>query len=124
MDEREQFVRGTLTGALLVSAAAVVGLLVWGRAGWAFGFAIGAGVSLGNFWLVATAVTRLASAGGPAGWAGLWRGSLARFGIVGLVLVLALVVFKVSLAPLVAGLLLAQVWMVGHWLWSSIRALT
>jgi hypothetical protein len=123
MDEREQFVRGTLTGALLMSAAAVAGLLVWGRASWALAFGIGAGVSLGNFWLVATAVIRLTSTGGP-GWAGLWRGSLARFGIVGLVLVLALVVVKVSLVPLVAGLLLTQVWMVGHWLWSSIRALT
>ena len=122
MDEREQLVRGSLTRALLVSAAAVVGLLVWGRAGWALAFAIGAAVSLGNFWMIAAAAARLVP-GTSAGWGGLWRGSLVRFGIAALVLAVALVVFKVSLVPLVAGLLLAQAWMVGHWLWTSLRAL-
>lgn len=123
-DERERFVRGSLAGASLASAIAAAGLVLWGRPGWALAFAIGAGVSLGNFWLVAAGVTRLLTGGASVGWGGIWKGSLARFGIAGLVLLLALVLFKVSPAPLFAGLVLAQAWMVGHWLWASLRALS
>jgi hypothetical protein len=125
VDERERFVRGTSAGALLACAAGAVALLAAGRPAWALAFAVGAGISLGNFRLIAGAVRALDQGGGGAAWRwrDLWKGGLIRFGITGAVLVLALVVFRAPLLPLVAGLLVAQLWMIGHWLWVSVRAL-
>jgi hypothetical protein len=121
LDERERFVRGTFAGALLVSAAVAGILLLSGRPAWAVAFATGAGISLLNFRLIAVAVGRLGAAEPQAGWRGLWRGSLIRFGLAAGLLVLALVVLRLALLPLVAGLLAAQVWMVGQWLRMALR---
>ena len=124
MNERETFVRATVLGAAAVAGAAVVGLAAWGRWAWAAGFAVGALVSLGNFHLIARAV------GGVAEWqvgcaAGtLWKGALVRFGATGAVLVLALLVFRVSLPALVAGLLITQLTMIALWLVRAMRSLT
>ncbi|MFB3820391.1 MAG: hypothetical protein ACE147_22260 [Candidatus Methylomirabilales bacterium] len=120
MDERERFIRGTLTGALALGAAGSGLLLLAGRPAWAAAFAAGAGISLGNFRLIAAAVGRL---GGEVEWRGLWKGSLVRFALAGLALYLILVVFRAPLLPVVAGLLLTQAWMIGHWLWLATKAL-
>jgi hypothetical protein len=114
-------VRGTLLGALLAAAAGVVGCLLWGRGEAALGFAIGAGVSALNFRLIAAAVGQLDPR--SPGWRGVWKGALARFALAGGVLVLALAVFRLSLLPLAAGLLVTQCWMIGQWLWYSLKTL-
>jgi hypothetical protein len=123
LDERERFVRGTLTGALVAGAAGVVALAAAGRPGWALAFAIGAGISLLNFRLIAHAVGSLDPQGPSPGWRSLWKGGVTRFGIAAAALVLALAVFRVPFLPLAAGLLVTQLWMLGHWLWLSARAL-
>jgi hypothetical protein len=120
VDERERFVRGTLTGALALGAVGAGILLLAGRPAWAAAFIAGAAISLGNFRLIAAAVGRL---GGEVEWRGLWKGSLIRFALAGLALYLALAVFRAPLLPVVAGLLLTQAWMIGHWLWLALRAL-
>ncbi len=121
MDERERFVRATFTGALFATVAGALALTVAGRPAAALAFLVGAGISLINFRLIATAVGALDLDAPRAGWGELWKGGLVRFGIAGAMLFLALVVFRVSFLPLVAGLLLAQFWMLGHWLWTSLR---
>jgi hypothetical protein len=122
LDERERFVRATLTGALFASAVGMLAFTLAGRPAAGLAFAIGAGISLINFRLIAKAVGSLDLEAPRAGWGELWKGGLVRFGIAGGVLFLALVVVRVSFLPLVAGLLLAQLWMLGHWLWTSLRA--
>jgi hypothetical protein len=123
VDDRITFVRGTLLGAAAVAGAAVVGLATWGRWAWAFGFAVGALISLGNFQLIAHAVGGIAGPGGERAAATLWRGALFRFGISGVVLALALLAFRVSLPALVAGLLITQVTMVVLWLIRALRSM-
>lgn len=123
MSERETFVRATVLGAGAIAGVAVIGLALWGRWAWAIGFAVGALISLGNFQLIARAVEGVAADGGrPANT--LWKGALFRFGIVGAALVVALLVFRVSLPALVAGLLITQVTMVALWLMRAMRSLT
>ncbi len=91
-----------------------------GRLAAAIAFAIGAGISLINFRLIARAVGSL-DLEARAGWGELWRSGLLRFGLAGAVLFVALVVVRLPFLPLVAGLLLAQLWMLAHWLWTSLR---
>jgi hypothetical protein len=91
----------------------VMGLALFGHGAWAVAFALGAAISLGNFWLIAQAVGKLGEDGAMPS---IWKGSLFRFALVGATLVVALLVFRVDLIALAAGLLLTQVWMVGHWL--------
>jgi hypothetical protein len=124
LNERETFVRATVLGAAAVAGAAVVGLAVWGRWAWAAGFAVGGLVSLGNFHLIARAVGGVAElqTGRAAGT--LWKGALVRFGATGVVLVVALLVFRVSLPALVAGLLITQLTMIALWLVRAMRSLT
>jgi hypothetical protein len=122
VDDRITFVRGTLLGAAAVAGAAVVGLAAWGRWAWAFGFAVGALISLGNFQLIAHAVGGIAGLGGERAATTLWKGALFRFGISGVALAGALLVLRVSLPALVAGLLITQVTMVVLWLIRALRS--
>ncbi len=123
MSEREAFVRTTVLGAAAVAGAAVIGLVVWGRWAWAVGFGVGAFVSLGNFHLIARAVGGVAEAGRGRAAHTLRKGALFRFGVAGALLVLALLVFRVSLPALVAGLLITQLTMVALWLARAMRSL-
>lgn len=114
MDDREQFIRSTLALAAGIGAAGLVACLVLGRGGWAAGYGIGAAISLGNFFLIARAVMGM-SGESPEARGRLWKGSLFRFGIVGLVLMGALLVFREALLAFVAGLLLTQGGMIAWW---------
>lgn len=124
LNERDAFVRSTVLGAAAVAAAAIVGLGVWGRWDWAAGFAVGALVSLGNFHLIARAVGGAAEAEAGRAVNALWKGALFRFGLTGVALVVALLVFRVSLLALVAGLLITQLTMIALWLVRTMRSLT
>ncbi len=99
-------------------------LLLLGRGAWAVGFGVGAAVSLGSFQLIARAVGRLTEPGVTRQAGLLWKGALIRFAIVGAVLFLALIVLRVALLALLAGLLLTHATMIGHWLVYSLRAKT
>lgn len=123
MDERESFAHRTLVGALLVGAAGVVVLLLIGRSSLAVAFGLGAAVSLGNFHLITRAVARLAEPDTRQASRHLWKGALFRFLIVGIVLFAAVVVFRVNVLALVAGLLATQLVMVGYWLLRSVQAI-
>lgn len=124
LNERETFVRSTVLGAAAVAAVGIVGLGAWGRWDWAVGFAVGALVSLGNFHLIARAVGGVAEVDAGRAANTLWKGSLFRFGLTGAALVVALLVFRVSLPALVAGLLITQLTMIGLWLVRAMRSLT
>lgn len=124
MDERESFIRRTLVGAFVVGAAGTVVLLLFGRAGWAVAFGLGAAVSLGNFHLITHAVARLTDPDPGRASRHLWKGALFRFAIVGIVLFVAVVVFRVNVLALLVGLLLTQMAMVGIWLVRSVKATT
>jgi len=124
LGEQARFVRGTLLGGVLVAGAAVIGLAAWGRWTWAIGFAVGALVSLGNFQLIGQAVDRMASVERGRAASTLWRGALLRFGISGAVLVVALLLVRVSIPALVAGLVITQVTMIVLWFTRALRSLT
>lgn len=109
-------------GALVVGAAGGMVLLLSGRAGWAWAFSLGAGVSLGNFHLITRAVGRLAEPDAARAPRHLWKGALFRFVAVGIVLFLAVVVLQANILALVAGLLVTQLGMIGCWLVRSARA--
>jgi hypothetical protein len=123
LGERETFVRGTLEGAATLAGALVVGLALWGRLDWALGFAVGALVNLGNFHLIARAVCGMAGLGGERPLGVFWKGALFRFAAAGAALVVALLVFHVSLPALVAGLVITQVTMIALWLVRALRSL-
>jgi hypothetical protein len=122
LDERETFIRRTLVGALLVGAAGVVVLLLFGRPGWAVAFGLGAAVSLGNFHLITRAVTRLTDSETRGVRGHLWKGALFRFAIVGVVLFVAVVALRMNILALMAGLLATQLFMIGYWIVRSARA--
>jgi ATP synthase I chain len=121
LDERESFVRQTLAGTLFVGAAGVVGLLLLGRTAWALAFGLGAAISLGNFHLIVRAVRAL-DGPGPLANRLLWKGSLLRFAIVAAVLLLTVVMLRIDVLGLVAGLLVTQGVMIACWLAWSLRA--
>jgi hypothetical protein len=123
LDERETFVRRTLVGALVVGAAGGVVLLLSGHSGWAAAFSLGAAVSLGNFHLITRAVRGLTGSDTAQAARHLWKGALFRFAIVGIVLVLAVVVLRVNVLALLAGLILTQLGMIGYWLVRSVRTI-
>ena len=123
MDEQATFVRGTLLSAAAVAAAGVAVLALLGRWAWATGFAVGALVSLGNFHLIVRAVESLVPTAGARVVGTVWKGALFRLGIVGVVLAVALAVFRVSLPALAAGLLITQVTMIMLWLLRALRSL-
>ena len=121
LDERETFVRRTLVGALVVGAAGGLVLLLFGRAGWAIAFSLGAAISLGNFHLITRAVAGLADPDTRQASRHLWKGALFRFVAVGVVLFLAVAVLQVNILALVAGLVVTQLGMIGYWLLRSVR---
>jgi len=123
LDEQATFVRGTLLSAAAVAAAGVAVLALLGRWAWAMGFAVGALVSLGNFHLIVRAVESLVPTAGARVVGTVWKGALFRLGIVGVVLAVALAVFRVSLPALAAGLLITQVTMIMLWLLRALRSL-
>jgi uncharacterized membrane protein YGL010W len=51
----------------------------------------------------------------------LWKGALFRFGIVAIVLFVAVAVFHVNVLALMAGLLLTQLVMIVYWIVQSLR---
>lgn len=87
-----------------------------GRPGWAVAFSLGAAVSLGNFHLITLAVGRLTDPDAAQASRHLWKGALIRFAIVGIILVLAVVVIRLNVLALLAGLILTQLVMIGYWL--------
>jgi hypothetical protein len=119
VDDRERFIRSTLALAAGIAAAGVLACLALDRIGWAAGYGAGAAISLGNFLLIAHSVMGMSSEA-PETRSRLWKGSLFRFGIAGLVLLGGLLVFREALLALVAGLLLTQLAMVAWW---TVRAL-
>ncbi len=122
MDERKDFIRRTLVGAGVVGAAGAVVLLLFGRSGWAVAFALGAAVSLGNFHLITRAVAGLTDPDTRQASRHLWKGALFRFLIVAIVLFVAVVVFRVNVLALLAGLLVTQLVMIGYWIVRSVQA--
>lgn len=123
MDAPETFVRQTLVGAFAVGAAGGIALWLFGRPGWAVAFSLGAAVSLGNFHLITRAVRGLTERDARPASRRLWKGALFRFVIVGIILFLAVVVLRVNVPALLAGLVLTQLGMVGYWLLRSARTL-
>ena len=121
MDERENFIRQTLWVASIVGAIGTAVLLLGGRSGWASGFGLGAGVSIGNFHLITRAVMRLTDQDARKASGHLWKGALFRFGIVGVVLFIAVVVFRVNILALVVGLLATQCVMIAYWIVQSLQ---
>ncbi len=101
----------------------MVGLAVLGRWAWAAGFTVGVLISLGNFHLIVRAVSGMVATAAARGAGVLWKGALFRLAITGVVLVVALVVFRVSLPALVAGLLITQMAMITLWLMRALRSL-
>ena len=94
-----------------------------GRSEWAVAFSLGAVVSLGNFHLITRAVRRLAEPDSMQASRLLWKGALFRFAIVAIVLVLAVVVLRVNVLGLLAGLVLTQLGMIAYWLVRSARSI-
>jgi hypothetical protein len=121
VNERDAFVRTTTLGAVVTALAGAAGLWLWGRWDWAAGFGVGALVSLGNFRLIAHAVGGMSGTedGRVAHFA--WRGALLRFGVTGVALLVALLLFRVSFPALAAGLLVAQVAMIALWVVRAVR---
>jgi len=123
LDDQATFARGTLGSAAAVGAAGVVGLAVLGRWAWAAGFAVGVLISLGNFHLIVRAVSGMIPTAASRVAGALWKGALFRLTITGVVLVVAIVVFRVSLPALVAGLLITQIAMITLWLMRALQSL-
>lgn len=121
LDDSESFIRWTLAGAIVVGAAGTGALLAFGRPGWAVGYALGAAISLGNFHLITRAVTHLTELDAKRAPGHLWKDALFRFGIVAIVLFVAVAVFHVNVLALIAGLLLTQLVMIVYWIVQSLR---
>jgi F0F1-type ATP synthase assembly protein I len=116
MEERERFVRGTLTAT---AGVVVFGLAAFGLFGlwdWALGFIAGALVSLVSFRLIIATVARLAQdpASRPRRQRSWWVGSLLR--LLGAAVLLFLVVgyLPVNLIGLAVGLLAVQIGMASY----------
>jgi hypothetical protein len=125
LEEHDTFVKRTEWGALILGAAGSLVLAALGHWGWAAGFGLGGAVSLGSFHLIVRGVRALVAAP-PGGTAGrpAWGGGALRFLVTGAALVLAVVVLKVNVLALLAGLIVTQLSMVAYWLLASVRART
>lgn len=108
MDEQRELLRRVALGALTLLAGGGGLLLALGRWDWALGFAVGGGISLGNFSMIAQAVAQ-GSRDAALRPARVLRGSLLRLGLTGLVLFLVVVYLPVNLIALALGLLAVQV---------------
>ena len=125
LEAHDTFVKRTEWGALVLGAAGGITLAVLGYWGWAAGFVLGSAVSLGNFHLIVRGVSGLVAAptGIPAGRR-VWAGAALRFLVAGAALVLAVVVLRVNVLALLAGLIVTQVGMIVSWVLASFRART
>jgi hypothetical protein len=122
LDEQDRFVKRTEWGALALAAAGGLVLALFGRWGWAVGYLLGCAVSLGNFHLIVRGVRGLVA--GPPGALAKRRagiGAALRFLIAAALLVLAVVVLRVNVLALLAGLMLTQLGMIVYWLLSSVH---
>ena len=108
--------------AAVVGAAGTAALFLIGRPVWAMAFALGAVVSLGNFHLITRAVLRLTDVDTRRASGHLWKGALFRFVIVGVVLFVAVVIFRVNLLALLSGLLATQLVMIVYWIVRSVQS--
>jgi hypothetical protein len=120
LDEHATFAKRTEWGALALAAAGGLVLALFGRWGWAAGFLLGCAVSLGNFHLIVRGVRTLV--GAPADARARRRagvGAALRFLVAAAILVLAVVVLRVNVLALLAGLMLTQFGMIVYWLLAS-----
>ena len=108
MDEQRELLWRVARGALWLLAGGGALLTVLGRWDWLLGFAVGGGISLGNFSLIARAVAQ-GSGTKALRPAQVLRGSLLRLILTGLALFLVVVYLPVNLIALAAGLLAVQV---------------
>ena len=108
MEEQRELLWRVGRGALWVVAGGGALLAAVGRWDWALGFAIGGGISLGNFSLIARTVAQgsRATALRPVR---VIRGALLRLGLTGLALFFVIVYLPVSLIGLALGLLAVPV---------------
>lgn len=116
MGDREQFVRGTLVGALGLVAAGLTGFGLFGKWDWALGLAAGALVSLLSFRLIVQSVVRLTErqaslSSGQRYW---WARALLRLLGVAVVILLVIVYLPVNLIGVALGLLAVQLGMGGY----------
>ncbi len=116
MNEREQFVRGTLIGACCIIAAALVAFGWFKMWDWALGFAVGALVSLISFQLIVASVVRLMgpTPSRPTARRFWWVRSLLRLLGAALLLLLAVRYLPVNLIGMAAGLIAVQLGMGGY----------
>lgn len=122
MNEREQFVRGTLVGALGLVVAGLVGFGLFRKWDWAWGLATGALVSLFSFRLIVQTVVRLTerqaprSRGKPYWWV---RSVLRLFGVA-VIVFFVIVYLPVNLIGMALGLLAVQLGMGGYFVVRSL----
>lgn len=116
MNEREQFVRGTLVGALGLVAAGLVGFGLFGKWDWALGLATGALVSLFSFRLIVQTVVRLTERQAPRsrGQQYWWVRSILRLFGVAVIVFFVIVYLPVNLIGMALGLLAVQLGMGGY----------
>ncbi len=110
-------------GGLVIACAACGALAASGLAGWAGGVAVGAGVALGNFWLLARVVLRLSAADSarpakqPAGkLRATLQGAALRLVLAGAALGLALAFLPVHPLGVAAGLVGVHAGMAIMWM--------
>ncbi len=108
MEEQRELLWRVARGALGLLAGGGALLSAFGRWDWALGFAVGGGISLGNFSLIARTVAQgsRATALRPVR---VIRGALLRLGLTGLALFFVIVYLPVSLIGLALGLLAVPV---------------
>jgi len=122
LDEHDTFVKRTEWGALALAAAGGLVLALFGRWGWTAGFLLGCAVSVGNFHLIVRGVRALV--GAPTDARARRRagvGAALRFLVAAATLVLAVVVLRVNVLALLAGLMLTQFGMIVYWLLASVH---
>ncbi|WP_424319445.1 ATP synthase subunit I [Candidatus Methylomirabilis sp.] len=116
MNEREQFVRGALLGALGLVVAGLIGFGLFRMWDWALGFATGALVSLLSFRLIVLSVIRFTErpASRSRGQWIWWARSLLRLLGVAIMLLLVILYLPVNLVGVALGLLAVQLGMGGY----------
>ncbi|MBZ0169275.1 MAG: ATP synthase subunit I [Kofleriaceae bacterium] len=118
MNEREQFVRGTLVGALGLVGAGLVCFGLFGKWDWALGLATGALVSLFSFRLIVQTVVRLTERPAPRsrGQGYWWVRSILRLLGVAIIVFFVIVYLPVNLIGMALGLLAVQLGMGGYFI--------
>src|SRR5574337_645303 len=118
MNEREQFVRGTLIGALGLVVVGLVGFGLFRKWDWVLGLATGALVSLFSFRLIVLSVIRLTERPAPRsrGQRYWWVRSLLRLLGVAIIVFLVIIYLPVNLIGMALGLLAVQLGMGGYFI--------